>query len=213
MGPSLFFKNRFAYNHPHDPIIVPPASTMPDYEGELGLVIGKECKDVSEEDALSCVLGYTVCHDFSARCLQIEMPGECKGNGGQFSYSKSLDTHAPLGPALVPQKLLGDGSGLRLTTWVNNETTPRQNTSTSDLIFGVKKIVSFISTGMTLEKGSVFCTGTPDGVGDTLKPPRYMQDGDVVSVNIDKIGTLTNPVSRKTASRDASFTGEKVSIV
>merc|ERR1719326_2027140 len=97
---------------------------------------------------------------------------------------------------MVPQKLLGDGSGLRLTTWVNNETTPRQNTSTSDLIFGVKKIVSFISTGMTLEKGSVFCTGTPDGVGDTMTPPRYMQDGDVVRINIDKIGTLTNPVSR-----------------
>merc|ERR1711953_821166 len=118
------------------------------------------------------------------------------GNGGQFSYSKGLDSHAPFGPAMVPKSVLGDGSGLRLTTWINNETTPRQNTSTSDLIFGVKKIVSFISTGMTIEKGSVFCTGTPDGVGDTLKPPRYMQDGDIVKINIDKIGTLTNPVTR-----------------
>merc|ERR1712003_15946 len=96
---------------------------------------------------------------------------------------------------------------------VNNETVPRQNASTSTLIFGVKKIVSFISTGMTIEKGSVFCTGTPDGVGDTMKPPRYMQDGDVVSVKIDKIGILTNPVSRKTASREVSFSGEKASIV
>merc|ERR1711920_1051744 len=127
--------------------------------------------------------------------------------------SKSLDTHSPLGPALVPVSELGDGAGLRLTWGVNNETSPRQNASTSELIFGVKKIVSFISTGMTIEKGSVFCTGTPDGVGDTLKPPRYMQDGDVVSVNIDKIGTLTNPVSRKTASREVSFAGERVSIV
>merc|ERR1712084_200181 len=100
------------------------------------------------------------------------------------------------GPAIVPTEVLGDGSGLRLTTWVNRESAPRQNTSTSDLIFGIKKIVSFISTGMTIEKGSVFCTGTPDGVGDTMKPPRYMQDGDVVRVNIDKIGTLTNPISR-----------------
>merc|ERR1712194_127508 len=210
--PSLFFKNRYAYNHPHSPIVVPPASTLPDYEGELAIIIGKDCKDVSEDDALSCVWGYTVCNDFSARCLQADDPQDptrptyhhgCKGNGGQFSYSKSLDTHCPLGPAMVPVSELGDGSGLRLTTWVNNETAPRQNTSTSDLIFGVKKIVSFISTGMTIEKGSVFCSGTPDGVGDTLKPPRYMEDGDMVRVNIDKIGSLVNPVSRTGAAREA----------
>jgi len=203
--PSLFFKNRLSYNHPHQPIIVPPSSTLPDYEGELAIVIGKDCKDVSEEDALSCVLGYTVCNDFSARCIQAEDPKDatrpkyhngCLGNGGQFSFSKSLDSHAPLGPAMVPTSVLGDGSGLRLTTWVNNETTPRQNETTRELIFNVKKIVSFISTGMTIEKGSVFCSGTPDGVGDTMNPPRYMQDGDVVKVNIEKIGSLINPVRR-----------------
>merc|ERR1711870_150525 len=104
------------------------------------------------------------------------------------------------GPAMVPVAELGDGSGLQLTTWVNNGTVPRQNGSTSTLIFGVKKIVSFISTGMTIEKGSVFCTGTPDGVGDTMKPPYYMKDGDVVRINIDKIGTLENPVSRPGAA-------------
>jgi len=205
LTPSLFVKNRFAYNHPFDPIIVPPSSTLPDYEGELAIIIGKNCKDVSEDDALSCVLGYTICHDFSARCLQAQDPDDptrpsyhhgCLGNGGQFSYSKGLDTHAPFGPAMVPASVLGDGSGLRLTTWINNETTPRQNTSTSDLIFGVKKIVSFISTGTTLEKGSVFCSGTPDGVGDTMRPPRYLRDGDVVKINIDKIGSLINPVHR-----------------
>merc|ERR1712176_1343140 len=101
LTPSLFFKNRFAYNHPHEPIIVPPSSSLPDYEGELAIVIGKDCKDVSEDNALSCVLGYTVCNDFSARCLQAADPKDetrpsyhhgCKGNGGQFSYSKSLDT-------------------------------------------------------------------------------------------------------------------------
>merc|ERR1719160_1601298 len=97
---------------------------------------------------------------------------------------------------MVPTSVLGDGSDLRLTTWINNETSPRQNTSTSDLIFGVKKIVSFISTGTTLEKGSVFCSGTPDGVGDTMRPPKYLQDGDVVKINIDKIGSLINPVRR-----------------
>jgi 2-keto-4-pentenoate hydratase/2-oxohepta-3-ene-1,7-dioic acid hydratase in catechol pathway len=203
--PSLFFKNRRSYNHPFNPIYVPPSSTLPDYEGELAVVIGKDCKDVSEENALDCVLGYTVCNDFSARCSQASDPHDasrpafhhgCKGNGGQFSYSKSLDTHCPLGPVLVPTSVLGDGSGLRLTTWVNNETTPRQNESTSELIFGVKKIISFISTGMTIEKGDVFCTGTPDGVGDSMKPPKYMQDGDVVRVNIEKIGSLINSVRR-----------------
>jgi len=171
----------------------------------LAIIIGRNCKDVSEDDALTCVLGYTVCNDVSARCLQIEDPQDpkrpayhqgCLGNGGQFSYSKGLDTHAPFGPAMVPTAVLGDGSGLRLTTWVNKEKTPRQNASTSDLIFGVKKIVSFISTGTTLEKGSVFCSGTPDGIGDTMKPPQYLQDEDIVKINIDKIGWLINPVRR-----------------
>jgi 2-keto-4-pentenoate hydratase/2-oxohepta-3-ene-1,7-dioic acid hydratase in catechol pathway len=203
--PSLFFKNRFAYNHPFHPIVVPPSSSLPDYEGELAIVIGKNCKDVSEEDALSCVLGYTICNDFSARCYQAEDPHDtskptyhhgCLGNGGQFSFSKGFDSHCPLGPALVPTSVLGDGSNLRITTWVNNETSPRQNETTSEMIFGIKKIVSFISTGTTLEKGDVFCTGTPDGVGDTMKPPRYMQDGDVIKINIDKIGTLVNHVIR-----------------
>lgn len=196
--PALFFKNVFAYNHPLQPIIIPEASVMPDYEGELGVVLSKNCKDVSEQDALSCVLGYTVCHDVSARCFQVEEVGShhkgCLGNGGQFSFSKGFDTHAPLGPALVPTSELGDGSGLRLQTRVNGEL--RQNTSTSSLIFGVKKIVSFLSIGTTLPKGSVICTGTPDGVGDTMNPPTYMQDGDVVDITIEGIGTLSNPVSR-----------------
>merc|ERR1711879_152254 len=120
----------------------------------------------------------------------------CKGNGGQFSFSKGLDTHCPLGPALVPTSVLGDASGLRLTTFVNNETAPRQNSTTSDLIFNIRQIVSFISTGTTIEKGSVFCTGTPDGVGDKMDPPVWMKDGDVVRISIEKIGTLINPVSR-----------------
>jgi len=196
--PSLFFKNIFAYNHPQQPIIIPDSSEMPDYEGELGVILGKNCKDVSEEDALSCVLGYTICHDVSARCFQVEEGGGkhqgCLGNGGQFSFSKGLDTHAPIGPAMVPQSLLGDGSGLRLQTRVNGEL--RQNETTSNLIFGVKKIVSFISIGTTLPQGSVICTGTPDGVGDTMDPPVYLQDGDVVDISLEGIGTLSNPVSR-----------------
>jgi len=199
--PSLFFKNIFSYNHPQQPIIIPAASKLPDYEGELGVILSKDCKDVSEEDALSCVLGYTVCHDVSARCFQDEKPDGCLGNGGQFSFSKGFDTHAPLGPAMVPTSVLGDGSALQLRTWVNGGL--RQNTSTSDLIFGVKKIVSFISIGTTLPQGSVICTGTPDGVGITWDPPTFLQDGDVVDIAIDGIGTLSNPVIREGSAKKA----------
>jgi len=194
--PSLFFKNIFAYNHPNHPVIIPQASKLPDYEGELAVVLGKDCKDVSEEDALDCVLGYTICHDVSERCLQIADDRDgCPGNGGQFSFSKGFDTHAPLGPALVPTERLGDASGLHLQTRVNGEL--RQNVSTSDLIFGVKQIVSFLSEGTTLPQGSVICTGTPDGVGMTWDPPTYLQDGDVVDISIDGIGTLSNPIVRQ----------------
>merc|ERR1711998_393395 len=104
------------------------------------------------------------------------------------SFSKGFDSHCPIGPALVPQRELGDGSGLHLQTRVNGEV--RQNETTSSLIFGVKKIVSFISIGTTLPKGSVICTGTPDGVGDTMSPPYYLQDGDKVDIKISQIGTL-----------------------
>jgi len=197
--PSLFFKNVFAYNHPRHPVIIPKASKLPDYEGELAVVLGKDCKDVSEEDALGCVLGYTICHDVSERCLQIEDDTDgCPGNGGQFSFSKGFDTHAPMGPALVPTERLGDASGLHLQTRVNGEL--RQNVSTSDLIFGVKQIVSFLSEGTTLPQGSVICTGTPDGVGMTWEPPTFLQDGDVVDISIDGIGTLSNPIVRQSST-------------
>jgi len=204
--PSLFFKNIFSYNHPNQPVVIPPSSSLPDYEGELAVIIGKNCKDVSEDNALSCVAGYSVCHDVSARCYQQEANKTsgfhkgCKGNGGQFSFSKGFDTHCPVGPALVPPAVLGDGSGLQLQTRVNGKL--RQNETTSNLIFGVKKIVSFISIGTTLPKGSVICTGTPDGVGDTSVPPYYLQDGDVVDITIDKIGTLTNPIVRKNGPKE-----------
>jgi 2-keto-4-pentenoate hydratase/2-oxohepta-3-ene-1,7-dioic acid hydratase in catechol pathway len=194
--PSLFFKNVFAYNHPNHPVIIQEGQKLPDYEGELAVVLGKDCKDVSEEDALECVLGYTICNDISERCLQTEDDRNgCLGNGGQFSFSKGFDTHAPLGPALVPTEVLGDASGLILQTRVNGEL--RQNTTTSDMIFGVKQQVSFFSQGTTLPRGSVICTGTPLGEGVTWDPPTFLQDGDVVDISIDGIGTLSNPIVRQ----------------
>jgi len=193
--PSVFSKFRHSYNHPLHPIVIPPQSSKPDYEGELAIVFSKDCKDVTEEDALSCVLGYTVCNDVSARCFQSDAKGDgCPGNGGQFSFSKGFDTHAPLGPALLTTDELGDASDLTLTTRVNGKI--RQNVSTSELIYGVKKIVAFVTTGTTVDAGTVICSGTPDGVGDTMKPPVYLNDGDHIDITISQIGTLSNHVIR-----------------
>ena len=204
--PSVFSKWKHSYNHPNQPILIPPKSSKPDYEGELAVVFGKDCKDVTEDEALSCIAGYTVCHDVSARCYQSDKEQGCPGNGGQFSFSKGFDGHGPLGPALVPQRGLGDASGLVLQTRVNGAL--RQNVTTSELIYGVKKIVSFITTATTVDKGTVVCTGTPDGVGDTMKPPQYLQDGDVVEITIDKIGTLKNTVARPAS--DKAYKAESV---
>jgi len=192
--PSVFSKWRHSYNHPLHKVIIPPMSSRPDYEGELAIVIGKTCKDVTEDEALDCVLGYTVCNDVSARCYQNDKEAGCPGNGGQFSFSKGLDTHGPIGPVLVTKESLGDASGLHLSTRVNGEL--RQNVSTSELIYGVKKIVSFISTATTIDQGTVICSGTPDGVGDTFNPPKYLNDGDIVEITISQIGTLKNFISR-----------------
>ena len=116
-----------------------------------------------------------------------------------------FDTHAPVGPALVAPGP-GDGAGLRLTTAVNGET--RQNVSTSELVFGVREIVSFLSIGTTLPAGSVVCTGTPDGVGDTMDPQTYLQDGDVVEITIPEVGTLANPIVRAGSNRARREFGE-----
>jgi len=198
--PSVFSKFKHSYNHPLHPVLIPPQSSKPDYEGELAIVFGKTCKDVSEDDALSCVLGYTVCNDVSARCYQSDAKGDgCPGNGGQFSFSKGFDTHAPLGPALITTDELGDASDLVLTTRVNGKI--RQNVSTSDLIYGVKKIVSFVTMATTVDAGTVICSGTPDGVGDTMDPPVYLQDGDQVDITISKIGTLSNHIIRHNSTQ------------
>merc|ERR1711939_842246 len=119
LSPIVFFKNRKSLAGPADDVVVPPISTLPDYEVELAVVLGKTCRDVSYEDALDCVLGYTVANDVSARCWQDTKNGNktrqtCLGNSGQWSFSKSFDTHCPLGPALVTKEELGDGSGLDL---------------------------------------------------------------------------------------------------
>lgn len=158
-----------------------------DYEGELTIIIGRDAKNVSEDSALDYVAGYTSGNDVSCRDWQMEKPKA--GMMPQWCFSKSFDSYAPLGPAIVSPKLLGDASGLRLRTFVNGE--ERQNSDTADLCFGVKKLVSFLSTGQTLQAGTCIMTGTPGGVGIGMKPePKYLKDGDEVAVEIEGIGRV-----------------------
>lgn len=159
-----------------------------DYEGELTVLIGKDCKDVSEDEALDYVAGYMSGNDVS--CRDWQMDKDKAGMMPQWSFSKSFDNYAPVGPCIVSTKLLGDGSGLRLKTFVNGE--ERQNSTTSDLCFGVKQLVSFFSTGQTLQAGTCIMTGTPGGVGIGMKPQQFLKDGDEVIVDIEGIGKLVN---------------------
>ena len=162
---------------------------MCDYEGELTIVIGRDAKNVSEADALDYVAGYVAGNDISCRDWQLEK--DKAGAMQQWCFSKSFDRYAPLGPAIVSTRVLGDGGGLRIRTLVNGEV--RQDSNTSDLCFNVRKLVSFYSTGQTLEAGSLIMTGTPGGVGAAMKPqPQFLRDGDEVVVEIERIGTLRN---------------------
>jgi 2-keto-4-pentenoate hydratase/2-oxohepta-3-ene-1,7-dioic acid hydratase in catechol pathway len=167
------------------------AQSQCDYEGELVILIGKDAKDVSEEAALEYVAGYTVGNDISARDWQRD--SDKAGPVPQWTFSKSFDKCAPLGPCLVASHVLGDAGNLGLQTFVNGEL--RQDGNTSDLCFGVRKLVSFCSQAQTLQKGSLIMTGTPGGVGLFMKPPTFLKDGDVVAVTIEGIGRLSNRVS------------------
>jgi 2-keto-4-pentenoate hydratase/2-oxohepta-3-ene-1,7-dioic acid hydratase in catechol pathway len=157
-----------------------------DYEGELGVVIGRPCKNVSPDEALSYVLGYVAANDVSARDWQKE-----KG-GGQFCRGKSFDTFCPVGPCLVTMDEVPDPSNLTLRTFVNQDI--MQESSTSDMIFNIPTLISFLSGSTTLLPGTLILTGTPSGVGEARDPRRFLVPGDEVSVEIEGIGILTNPV-------------------
>lgn len=166
------------------------AQEQADYEGELVIVIGKDAKNVREDEALQFVAGYTCGNDVSARDWQREA-----GKAGpvpQWSFSKSFDKYAPLGPCLVSTKRLSAADNLQLRTLVNGE--QRQIGSTSDLCFGVKKLVAWCSQGQTLQKGSIIMTGTPGGVGLFMKPAQFLKPGDVVQVELEGIGILENRI-------------------
>lgn len=183
-APMLFAKYRNSLIGPDNPIIIPRASEKVDYEGELAVVIGRQCKEVSEEEALDYVSGYMALNDVSARDLQLKT--------SQWMAGKALDTFAPCGPALVPAVEVEGVQNLDISTRVNGETVQQANTSM--MIFSVRQTISFISSLMTLEPGDIIATGTPSGVGFKRNPPLFLTDGDVVEVDIEGVGTLRNPV-------------------
>lgn len=186
-NPTLFIKHGPAIGDTRAPVSIPKLGQQKcDYEGELTVLIGKDCKNVSEDEAIDYVAGYMSGNDVSCRDWQMDK----EKAGTQWCFSKSFDGYAPLGPCITSTKLLGDGSGLRMKTLVNGEV--RQDTDTTDLCFGVRKLVSFFSTGQTLQAGSCIMTGTPGGVGLGMKPPRFLKDGDEVVVDIEGIGRLVN---------------------
>ncbi|HMO46455.1 MAG TPA: fumarylacetoacetate hydrolase family protein [Rubrivivax sp.] len=175
-----FNKQVSCVNGPFDPVQLPFASTQLDYEAELGVVIGRRCRHVSVQDAPSVVAGYTIVNDVSARDWQMRSP--------TMTLGKSFNTHGPFGPWLVTPDEIGDPHGLRLRTLVNGEV--RQDDNTRDMIYNVWEQIAYLSTVMTLEPGDVLATGTPSGVAVAMKPPRFVQVGDVMRVEIERIGHI-----------------------
>ncbi len=181
--PLLFAKWPNAIIGDGDPIVIPPGVEQVDYEAELAAVIGVRAKGVSVENALEAVAGYACLNDVSARVIQF--------GDGQWTRGKSLDTFCPIGP-VVPRDDVGDTRSLRIACRVNGET--MQDGTTADMIFSVAELVAFISATITLEPGDVIATGTPPGVAMGRPDGRYLQPGDTVEVEIERIGVLTNPV-------------------
>ncbi len=193
--PVLFVKGLNTLQHPGDPILIPThlPSTEVDYECELAVVIGRACKNVSRARALDYVLGLTCANDVSARDWQI------KRGGGQWCRGKFFDTFCPLGPRLVTLDEVAGPNQLKLATHLNGVTV--QDWTTSDMIFDVAALIEFLSGSTTLVPGTVILTGTPHGVGMAAKPaPRWLQPGDEVTIEIEGIGRLTNPVAREPVS-------------
>ncbi|KAI9488570.1 fumarylacetoacetate hydrolase family protein [Zychaea mexicana] len=187
-NPIVFIKPPRTTAGPLDPIIIPTICQdgQTDYEAELAVVIGKPCKDVSKEEALNYVAGYTACNDVSARKWQTQL---C---GGQWCFGKGFDSFNPIGPMIVSSKVMTDPNNVRLGTKINGKVL--QDWNTSDMIFDVASIVSFLSQGSTLMPGEIICTGTPHGVGSILSPQVWLKDKDVCEIFVDGIGSLVNPV-------------------
>ncbi|MFB8344071.1 fumarylacetoacetate hydrolase family protein [Brucella cytisi] len=178
--PVIFMKATSAIVGPNDDLLIPRGSEKTDWEVELGIVIGKTAKYVSEDDALDYVAGYCTLHDVSERAFQIE-------RAGQWTKGKSCDTFGPTGPWLVTKDEVADPQNLGMWLKVNGET--MQDGSTKTMVYGVRHLVSYLSQFMSLQSGDIISTGTPPGVGMGMKPPRYLKAGDVVELGIEGLGT------------------------
>lgn len=182
--PTFFTKQSTCVIGPGDPIHRPRVSEKLDYEGELGIIIGRRCRHVTKKQARNIIGGYTICNDVSVRDWQMR--------SHTWTLGKSFDTHGPVGPWIVTPDEIGDPHQLDIRTWVNDDL--RQSFNTKHLIFDCYDLVEYLSTVMTLEPGDIIATGTSSGVGVKMKPRGYMKAGDRVRVEIEKIGVLENPV-------------------
>jgi 2,4-didehydro-3-deoxy-L-rhamnonate hydrolase len=183
-APLLFAKWPNTLIGPGDPIVIPPVTEQVDYEAELGVVIGERVRGASVENALEAVRGYLCLNDVSARDLQF--------GDGQWTRGKSLDTFCPIGPELVPAASVPDPQALSIRAIVNGEVL--QDSSTSNMVFTVAEIIAYVSRAITLEPGDLIATGTPAGVGAFREPPIRLRPGDEVTIEIEGVGSLTNPV-------------------
>ena len=182
--PLLFSKWPNTLIGPGEPIVIPAITGRVDYEAELGVVIGSRVRGVSVENALEAVAGYLCANDVSARDLQY--------GDGQWARGKSLDTFCPVGPALVPAADIADAQSLGIRAILNGEV--MQESNTANMVFGVAEIIAFASQAITLEAGDLILTGTPAGVGVFRDPPVLLEPGDEITIEIDGLGALTNPV-------------------
>jgi 2,4-didehydro-3-deoxy-L-rhamnonate hydrolase len=184
-SPILFAKWTTCLVGPDEPIVIPTGIDEVDWEAELAVIIGRTAQDVHIDDALDFVRGYTCMNDVSARRAQRD--------DGQWTRAKSFDTFGPIGPKVVPAREIPDPQSLNIRARVNGQI--MQDSNTSEMIFSVAHLIAFISAGVTLEPGDVITTGTPNGVGAFRPTPIFLQPGDRVDVEIDGIGTLSNPVT------------------
>jgi 5-carboxymethyl-2-hydroxymuconate isomerase len=182
--PVLFAKWPSSLIGPGEAIVLPGITEQVDYEAELGVVVGARIRDVPAEQALAAVRGYLCANDVSARDLQFR--------DGQWTRAKSLDTFCPVGPRVVPAAEIGDPQALPIRCLVNGEVL--QDSSTAEMVFSVAEIVAHASRATTLDEGDLILTGTPAGVGFTRDPPIFLGPGDEVTVEIEGVGALTNPV-------------------
>jgi 2-keto-4-pentenoate hydratase/2-oxohepta-3-ene-1,7-dioic acid hydratase in catechol pathway len=183
--PVLFSKSTSSICGPNDPIILPRGSVKTDWEVELGIIIGRPCSYVGKDEALDYVAGFCTINDVSERAYQIE-------RGGQWIKGKSAPNFGPIGPWLVTPDEAGDPQNLALSLSVNGETV--QNSSTADMIFSVAEIISYMSNFMRLMPGDIIATGTPEGVGLGLTPPRFLSVGDIVELSVEGLGTQRQTV-------------------